>query len=113
MGGVYFAGRARGLARTPGSLDLLRLSYFHLWDKTDNHIGLRNWSAHSEKCTDAGINPLAERTFYRWLEIEKTDNRFKDGDEQLDFPHRPIRHQSQISGFLERVHADRAQTQNI
>jgi hypothetical protein len=27
------------------SLDLLQQSYFHLWDKTGDHIGWRNWSA--------------------------------------------------------------------
>jgi hypothetical protein len=89
------------------SLDLLRRSYFHLWDKTGDHIGWRNWSAHSEKCTDAGIDSLPERTFYRWLGIEKTAHgKPKAGDEQLDFLHRPIRHQSQISGFLERVEGE-------
>jgi hypothetical protein len=47
------------------------------------------------------------------LDIEKTAHaKPKPGDEQLDFLHRPIRHQSQISGFLERVRADRVQAQN-
>jgi len=95
------------------SLDLLRQSYLHLWDKTGDHIGWRNWSAHSDKCRDAGIDSLPERTFYRWLGIEKTAHgKPKAGDEQLDVLHQPIRHQSQISGFLERVHADRVQAQN-
>jgi hypothetical protein len=86
------------------SLDLLRRSYLHLWDKTGDHIGWRNWSAHSDKCREAGIDSLPERTFYRRLDIEKTAHaKPKPGDEQLDFLHRPIRHQSQISGFLERV----------
>ena len=95
------------------SLDLLRRSYLHLWDKTGDHIGWRNWSAHSDKCRDAGIDSLPERTFYRWLGIEKTSHgKPKAGDEQLDVVHQPIQHQSQISGFLERVHADRVQAQN-
>ena len=37
-----------------------------------------------------------------WLGIEKTAHgKPKAGDEQLDFLHRPIRHESQISGFLD------------
>jgi hypothetical protein len=74
------------------SLDLLRRSYLHLWDKTGDHIGWRNWSAHSDKCREAGIDSLPERTFYRRLDIEKTAHaKPKPGDEQLDFLHRPIR----------------------
>jgi len=57
------------------SLDLLRRSYLHLWDKTGDHIGWRNWSAHSDKCRDAGIDSLPERTFYRWLGIETRSQR--------------------------------------
>jgi hypothetical protein len=90
------------------SLDLLRRSYFHIWDKNGQHIGCRSFAQHKEECIAADINPLPERTFYRWRTTE--ENTFKNSevfDVNLHFLSRPIRHQSQISGFHNQLGADR------
>ena len=91
------------------SIDLLRRSYFHIWGKNGQHIGWRSFAQHKEKCIAADINPLPERTFYRWRTTE--ENTFKSSeafDASLHFLSRPIRHQSQISGFHNQLAADRA-----
>ena len=91
------------------SLDLLRRSYFHIWSKNGQHIGWRSFAQDKEKCIVTDINPLPERTFYRWRATE--ENAFKSSeafDASLHFLSRPIRHQSQISGFHNQLAADRA-----
>ena len=73
------------------SLDLLRRSYFHVWGKNDQHIGWRSFAQHKEKCIAADINPLPERTFYRWRATE--ENAFKSSetfDVNFHFLSRPI-----------------------
>ena len=91
------------------SLDLPHRSYFHIWDQKEQHIGWCSFPQHKEKCIAADINPLPERTFYRWRMTE--ENAFKRSEEfdaSLHFLSRPIRHQSQISGFRNQLAADRA-----
>ena len=91
------------------SIDLLRRSYFHIWGKSGQHIGWRSFAQHKEKCIAADINPLPERTFYRWRsEEENAFKRSAEFDASLHFLSRPIRHQSQISGFRNQLAQDRA-----
>ncbi len=97
-----------GTDGTP-SQDLLHRSYFHIWGKNGQHIGWRSFAQHKEKCITTDINPLPERTFYRWRTTE--ENAFKRSesfDVSLHFLSRPIRHQSQISGFHNQLTSDRA-----
>jgi hypothetical protein len=90
------------------SIDLLRRAYFHIWGKSGQHIGWRSFAQHKEKCIAADINPLPERTFYRWRsEEENAFKRSEEFDASLHFLSRPIRHQSQISGFRNQLGADR------
>ncbi len=70
--------------------------------------GWRSFAQHKEKCIATDINPLPERTFYRWRsEEENAFKRSEEFDASLHFLSRPIRHQSQISGFRNQLGADR------
>jgi hypothetical protein len=90
------------------SLDLLRRSYFHIWGKNGQHIGWSCFAQHKENFITTDINPLPERTIYRWRTTE--ENVFKRSevfDVRLHFLSRSIRHQSQISVFRNQLGADR------
>jgi hypothetical protein len=90
------------------SQDLLRHSYFHIWGKNGQHIGWRSFAQHKETCITTDINPLPECTFYRWRTTEEnTFKRSESFDVTFHFLSRPIRHQSQISGFRNQLAADR------
>ena len=91
------------------SLDLLRRAYLHLWSTKGEHVGWTNHGQHTQKCQASLVDPLPERTFYRWLNLEKEAfSRPVGTDDELDFLKRPIRHQSQISGMQAQLAADRA-----
>ena len=91
------------------SIDILRRSYLHVWSTKGQHSAWRGWKEHTVKCQEASIEPLPERTFYNWKKMEQAAfQAAAENDQRLPFLSRPIRHQSQVSGLLYQLKADRA-----
>ncbi len=82
-------------------IDVLHRSYLHAWTIKGAHARFVTYAEHTANCKDDTILKWSSATFYRWKQKEEENYaKSPDKDEQLPQEARPIRHESQVHGFL-------------